>query len=76
MARSETVLAKDSANFAVNVDCIIIIGEVLFLISNNFEKIPKANLISLVSSFCTVEELVNPKGAIFSLTGAAHLSDM
>jgi hypothetical protein len=74
MAASEVVLAIDSANTAVNVECII--SEVMFVLSNNFGKVPKANIISLAANFYTVDELVDTKAMIFSLTSAAHLSDV
>jgi len=53
MAESELVLPAVSANSSVLVECII--NEVLFVLSNKFYKFPKANLISLLSTFFSVE---------------------
>jgi len=63
-----------AANSAINVECII--SEVLFVLANNFDKVPKANIISLSSNFFTVDELVDAKAVLFSLTNAAHLYDV
>jgi hypothetical protein len=55
---------------------MFVISAVLFVVSNNYDKVPKANLISLLSNFFTVDELVNAKAVLFSLTSEAHLNDV